>query len=159
MKRSFVRGLARLLAGVLFLAQLTVAAYACPGLSSAIAASARMGQMQPMTQMSATAAPQVQVSSEPGAAVMAVQMPNCSDMTGALDPDAANLCAEHCKYGQQSDHAATLTVPAVILHALYTMPVVPLASLAGCAAALTGVMGAPIVASPPHAILHCVFRI
>ena len=159
MKRSFVRGLARLLAGVLFLAQLTVAAYACPGLSSAIAASARMGQMQPMTQLLAAAAPQVEASSDPDAAAMAAQMPNCSDMAGAMDPDSANLCAEHCKYGQHSDHAPTLTVPAVILNALYTTPVVPLALLPGCAAALTGAMGAPMAVSPPHAILHCVFRI
>ena len=156
MKRSFVRGLAHCLAGVLFLAQMTVAAYACPGLSSAIAAGAPMGQMQPMTQRLAAAAPQGEVSSEPDAVATAAPMPNCSDMAGAMDPDAANLCAEHCKYGQQSDHASTLTVPAVILNALYTTPVVPPAPLPRSAAALTG---APVAASPPHAILHCVFRI
>ncbi len=127
MKRSFVRGLARCLASVLFLAQMTVAAYACPGLASAIAAGAPMAQM-----------------------------PDCSDMAGAMDPDAANLCAEHCKYGQQSDHASTPTVPAVILNALYTTPAVPPTPLPRSAAALTG---APVAASPPHTILHCVFRI
>lgn len=155
MKRSFVRGLARCVAGMLFLAQMTVAAYACPGLSSAIDAGARMSQTQPMTQSSAGGAPQVEVSGEPGAAAMA-QMPSCSDMAGAMDPDSANLCAEHCKYGEQSDHATTLTVPAVIRIALYTAPVVAQAPLPGCAAALTR---APVAASPPHAILHCVFRI
>ena len=156
MNRSFVRGLALCLTGVLFLAQMTIAAYACPGLSSSIAAGALMGQMQPMTQGSSAAAPQVEVSSDPGAAAMDAQMPDCSDMAGAMDPDAANLCAEHCKYGQQSDHVSTLTVPAVILNALYTTPVVPPAPLRCSAAARTGT---PVVACPPHAILHCVFRI
>ena len=135
MKRSIVRELARCLVCVLFLAQLTVAAYACPAVASAMAVSASQG----LTADAATAS-----------------MPNCSEMAGALDPDAPNLCAEHCKYGQQSDHASTLTVPAVILHALYTTPAVPPTPLPQCTAAL---MGAPVAASPPHAILHCVFRI
>ena len=156
MKRSFVRGLARCLAGVLFLAQMTIAAYACPGLSASIAAGALMGQMQPMTQRSAVAAPQLAVSSDPGAAAMAAQMPDCSDMAGAMDPDAANLCAEHCKYGQQSDHMSTLSVPTVILIALYTTPVVAPTPLPRSAAARTGT---PVVVFPPHAILHCVFRV
>ncbi len=159
MKRSLVRGLARGLAGALFLAQMTIAAYACPGLASAIAAGAPMAQVQPTPPGSADAAPQLAVSSDPRADAgdaMAAQMPNCSDMAGAMDPDAANLCAEHCKYGQQSDHAFTLSVPAVVLNALYIMPVVPPAPLPRSATALTG---APVAAFPPHAILHCVFRI
>ncbi len=155
MKRGFVRGLARCLAGVLFLAQMAVAAYACPGLSSAIDAGTRAGQMQPMTQASA-AALQVDTSSDPGAAATAAQMPNCGDMAGAIDPDSANLCAEHCKYGQQSDHAPTLTVPVAILNALYTTPVLPLTPLPRSTAALAGVL---VAASVPHTILHCVFRI
>ena len=90
---------------------------------------------------------------------MATQMPNCSEMVGTMDPGSANLCAEHCKYGQQSDHAHTLIVPAAIFYALYSTPVVCLASLSGCADALTVAAGAPVAASPPHTILHCVFRI
>jgi hypothetical protein len=162
MKRRFVRGLARCLAGVLFLAQMTVAAYACPGLSFTIAAGVPMGQMHAMTQTPEPAAPQAEVSSDAAADAaaaadgMAAQMPDCSGMAAAMDPNAANLCAEHCKYGQQSDHASTLTVPAVILNALYTTPVVPPAPLPRSAAALAG---APVAAFPPHAILHCVFRI
>ena len=150
MKRSLVRRVARCLAGVLFLAQLTIAAYACPGLSSATAAG---GQME---LNAAAPAPQGEVSIEPGAAAMAAQMPNCSDMAGAMDPDAANLCAEHCKYGQQSDHAPTLTVPAVLLSALYATPAALPPPLPRGAAAL---MDALVAAPPPHAILHCVFRI
>ena len=154
MKRGFVRGLARCLVGALFLAQLAVAAYACPGLSSAVDAGARTGQKQSMTPASASL--QVEATSDSAAAATSAQMPNCGDMAGAMDPDAANLCAEHCKYGQQSDHASTLTVPVGSFNALYTTPVVPLAPLPRSAAALTGVL---LAASPPHAILHCVFRI
>ncbi len=153
MKRSLLRRVARCLAVVLFLAQLMVAAYACPGVSTAVAARAQTG---PAEQAMAAAVRQGEASSDPGAAAMAAQMPDCSDMAGGMDPDAANLCAEHCKYGQQSDHASTLTVPAVILNALYTTPVVPPTPLPRSAAALTG---KPVAASPPHAILHCVFRI
>ena len=54
------------------------------------------------------------------------------------------------------DHVPSLTVPAVILNALYTSPVVLPTPLPRSAAALTG---KPVAASPPHAILHCVFRI
>ena len=135
MKRGVVRALARCLVGVLFFAQMALAAYACPAVASALAAGA---------------------SQELAAAAAPASMPNCSEMAGMLDPDAPNLCAEHCKYGQQSDHASTLSVPAVVLHALYATPVVPLASLPRCTPALTGV---PVAVSPPHAILHCVFRI
>ncbi len=156
MKRSFLRGLARCMAGVLFLAQLTIAAYACPGLSAAMAGGASLGKMQPMTQGPAPAASQVDMGSDPVAAARVAPMPDCSDMAGGLDPNAAHLCAEHCKYGQQSDHASTLTVPAVVLNALYTTPAVPPAPLRPSAAARTGT---PSAASPPHAILHCVFRI
>lgn len=134
MKRSVLRVVARGLAGVLFMAQMTIAAYACPGLSKALANAA----------------------SPPGAAAMAEQMPGCTGMSAQMDPDSANLCAEHCKYGQQSDHAPTLSVPAVLLTALYTTPAVPEPPLPRSAATKWTALPA---ASPPHAILHCVFRI
>ena len=155
MKRSFVRGLARCLASVLFLAQMTIAAYACPGLSSSIAAGAPMGQMQPMAQTSAAAAPQVEVSSDPGAAAMAAQMPDCSDMAGPMDPGAANLCAEHCKYGQQSDQTPTLVLPFALLMVLYTTDPAPVATLPGSTAAQEARLAPP----PGHTVLHCVYRL
>lgn len=135
MKRDFLRGLARGLIGVLFLAQLAVAAYACPGLAG----------KAPATVMASA-----------GAAMDAL-MPDCDVMVGGMDPASANLCAEHCKQGNQSDQASTLTVPVAMLTALYTTtPARPGKPPTRPAAAT---LSARVAASPPHAILHCVHRI
>ena len=75
----------------------------------------------------------------------------------AMDPEAANLCAEHCKQGRQGDQASTLTVPAALLKALYAIaPSLPGTAPPRPAAAP---LSALVAASPPHAILHCVYRI
>ncbi len=75
-----------------------------------------------------------------------------------MDSQNANLCAEHCKFGQQSDQASTLTVPAALLMALYVAPQVSTAPLAGLRPA-AATPSALVAASPPHTILHCCFRI
>jgi hypothetical protein len=134
-KRGLLCGLARGLIGVLLFAQLAVAAYACPGL--------------------ATKAPAAVMAS--AGAATDVQMPDCDDMVGAMDPESANLCAEHCKQGQQSDQASTLLLPMAMLTALYTTtPALPGKTPPRPAAAM---LSALVAASPPHAILHCVYRI
>lgn len=135
MTRGFLRGLARGLISVLLLAQLAVAAYACPGL--------------------AAKAPAAAMASADGA--MDARMTDCDDMVGAMDPESANLCAEHCKQGQQSDQASTLTVPVAMLTALYTTPPAMPGKAPPRPAAAT--LSALVAASPPHAILHCVYRI
>lgn len=111
----------RLLIGVLLFAQLAIAAYACPQLSSAGEASA----MPP-----------------------ADMAPDCPGM-GQPDPALPNLCVEQFHFGQQSDHMQTPTLPAILLTALYTLPLLPEPADPPRSAA----------ASPPHAILHCCFRI
>lgn len=134
MTRRWVRCVAQGLVGVLLFAQIAVAAYACPGRAPAEAAAPKM------------------------AATSSTQMSNCDDMTGAMDAASATLCAEHCKYGQQSDQAPTLNVPVAVLTALYaTPPVAEMAPLPPRAAAAS--LSALVAASPPHTILHCVFRI
>ena len=134
MTRHFLRSVCRVLIGVVLLAQLAVSAYACPAQAA----------MQP-----AVESPAVR------------PMANCEDMAGAMnasaDPSFANLCAAHCHYGQQSDQAATLTVPAPLLNALYVTPVTPEPVVALRPAA--GATSALVSASPPRAILHCCFRI
>lgn len=147
MTRDFVRMVARGLVGVVLLAQMSIAAYACPGIASAVQASRQATAIDtPMAERADTAG-----------LSMAAQEPACDDMTGAMDPTSASLCAEHCKYGQQSDQASKVNVPAAALVALYATPVVPgpVAPPRLAAASLSAL----VAASPPHAILHCVFRI
>src|SRR5687768_5650005 len=79
MARALLRKVAAGLAGVLLCAQMAIAAYACPGLAPA-------------------AADQTVQAADP----VVTPMTNCDDMAGAMDPAAPNLCAERCKYGQQS---------------------------------------------------------
>lgn len=139
MTRSFLRRVARALIGVVLLAQLAVSAYACPALAS--------GAAMDMSTMSMPEAG----SSAPDATV-------CAGMARPIDADFANLCAAHCQLGQQSDHAATLTVPAALLTALYTLTpqAAEPATAPRPAAAMTSALAA---AFPPLAILHCCFRL
>ena len=137
MTRCSLRAVARILVGVLLMAQMAIAAYACPALLPVMA-----GNMQ---------------SGDASVADKSAPLANCDDMAGALDPSLPNLCAEHCKAGQQSDRAPTLNMPAAVLTALYATPLVPVAAPPPRAVAAT--MGALGAASPPHTILHCVFRI
>ena len=130
-----LRAICRALIGVVLLAQLAVSAYACPGVSSAAGMSV------------ANAA----------AAATSHRMPDCDGMTAAMDPAFAALCAEHCHQGQQSDNAVTLAVPAPQLIALYLTPLAPEPGLAPRPAAAFS--GARVAVFPPHAILHCCFRI
>ena len=146
MTRSFLRVVARSLVGVLLFAQMAIAAYACPGLSTVS-----------KTDMDMSAA-----VVSPGEASVAsgstdAMGSNCDDMAGPMDPSSANLCAEHCKYGQQSDQSSTVTVPAALLTELYVTPSVSDTTPLPPSAAAT--LSARVAASPPHAILHCVFRI
>jgi hypothetical protein len=78
-------------------------------------------------------------------------------MSAAMDPSAPSLCAEHCQFGQQSNQAPTLSVPVAMLTALYVAPPLPEPTLASHQAAAAP--GALAAAGPPHAILHCTFRI
>lgn len=146
MQRGFLRTLAQALAGLIVVTQMTIAAYACPGLQAAIADAARVAV--------ATADPAPMRAS--GADRVAALLPDCNGMPGTPDAGSANLCAEHCKYGQQSDHAPGLTVPAALLNALYTTPRRPEPTFWHHAA---GVVDDAAAAAPPHAIQHCVFRL
>jgi hypothetical protein len=82
--------------------------------------------------------------------------PDCDQ----IDQNAANLCAEHCRFGHQSaDTAPVPVVLAAIPAFLYSLPVEP-APLLGSGRSMpapdANLAAAP---PPPHAILHCVFRI
>ena len=144
LSRALRQSVSRLLIGVVLLAQLAVASYACPGLK--VMGSVGNGGV-------ATAMHEVVA----GTAAEPAAMPRGCDQ---MDPNAANLCAEHCRQGQQS--ADTANVPAVSLGVptfLYSLPLEPQRSLGSgrsCPAHDASLVAA---LSPPHAILHCVFRI
>jgi hypothetical protein len=114
----------------LLFAQGAVAAYACPALKTALAASAAQEAAMPA---------------------------DCEHM-GRMDEATPNLCVAHCQLGQQSaDSQPAPTVPPVLPNVL----VVALADPAALES--NGRLQAsecfPAAASPPHAILHCCFRI
>ena len=151
MTRHFLRCICRALIGAVLLAQMAVSAYACPGLLAGNA-----------TKMPMAAAAPAGTDSTAAETAKAAPLPmNCDDMrkdmSMPMDPEFPNLCAEHCHQGQQSDQAATLTVPAALLTELYVTPPAPEPSTAPRPAAAAA--RAADAASPPLAILHCCFRI
>jgi hypothetical protein len=82
---------------------------------------------------------------------------DCDQMTGALDPLAPNLCSAHCHNDEQSaQHADAPTIPPALLVTLYWIAVQPSTDRLPQTAE-TSVLHAAL--SPPHAILHCCFRI
>ncbi|GHU51917.1 hypothetical protein FACS1894200_12410 [Spirochaetia bacterium] len=122
MTRMFRRFVCRLMLGVLVFGQLAIAAYACPALSG-------MPQSLPTMALNASAA--AMPGDEAGAAMaVSPDMVATSDMAAMascdqIDDNAANLCVEHCRFGQQSaDHASTPTVPAASGSIRRTMSVV-----------------------------------
>ena len=145
--RAMSKAVSRLLIGVLLFAQFAVASYACPSL---MVSAAEVGGKAGMA-MAVTA------SSEASAAATPASMPPGCDQ---IDPEAANLCAEHCRFGHQSVD----TAPAPIAHVaiptlLYPLPLEP-QQLLGSGRAFPALDASLVAAlSPPHAILHCVFRI
>lgn len=122
----------RFMIGVILLTQLSIAAYACPGLTPSMGGAS------------------VIATSE-----MPKTMPGCDQMAAQMDKAFPNLCAEHCHQGDQSDQTHAPVLPAVALISLYTVesahaddPTWPsLAEYLPRAAA-----------PPPLSILHCCFR-
>ena len=138
MSRAIRKSISLVLMGVLLFAQLAVASYSCP----------RLGGMDPAS-MTVSMTVSMPESMSVGMA------PGCDQ----LDPEAANLCAEHCHQGQQSaDTAASPAVSAAIPTLLYLIPTEPQHVPGSCrsAPAVDDSVGA--APEPPHAILHCVFR-
>ena len=146
LSRSLSKSIGRVLIGVVLFAQLAVASYACPGLKG-------MGSRASGSAMTAVqlAAADAAVATEPTG-----MPPGCDQM----DPGAANLCAEHCHQGQQS--ADTAPAPGVglgIPTLLYSLPLEPQHSLGSGRSSPAPDARLDAAPEPPHAILHCVFRI
>lgn len=130
---AIIRATCRVMLAVMLLVQWSIAAYACEGTLAMQAAQA--------------------------AAQEAADMPSDCAM-GGQDNGKGALCLEHCRFGQQSsDTASVPTVFAGVPVLLYALPKVADAAAVETVqpAALPAHAGAP--PSPPHAVLHCVWRI
>ena len=145
MTRKLLRSVGFALIGVLLFAQMAIASYACPALSPPM-------RVQ-MPSSGATDGDSTQAAlPTAGSPVM-----HCEDMAGAVDMSNGKLCAEHCHFGQSSSDTPRMTVPMALLSLLYSVPPAPEPVAAPHTAA-----GRPDVlaaAAPPHAILHCCWRI
>jgi len=142
LSRRWISRLACLLIGVFLFGQLAVAAYACPGMSSTrIPEPMAIGSDQANDDRPASTAPDS----------------DCGAMGVAFDPAAPNLCAEHCKFGGQGDRTAYAGAPEAVPVVLYPAP--PTLAVAHLPRSVASSRTVPVAASPPHAILHCVYRI
>lgn len=137
--RSTSRSMIRWLIGALLFGQLAIAAYACQAWTSGAAGPDHSIVVSTPTHVTPDNA-----------------IPDCNDSMGANDPQSSNLCAEHCKAGDQSDHARSMVVPLPWLHALYESPRPPLRNPGR--RPMAAPVSALVAASPPHAIVHCVLR-
>ena len=146
LSRSISKTVSRLLIGVLLLAQFAVASYACP----------RLNGMWPLL-TGGTGATVLGSVADATPAALSAGMPLGFDQ---IDPDATNLCAEHCHQGQQSaDTAAAPVVGLGIPTLLYLLPLEPQHSLGSGRSSPAFDACLDAAPEPPHAILHCVFRI
>lgn len=147
MTRSFLKAVARGLIGVVLMTQVVISAYACP----AMAGAAAVTQHMPAERASAGD------RSDADTAMPMAQAGNCDDMAGALDTSSPNLCAEHCKQGQQSaDHTPSPAVAQALLTALYRVTLSTATPTAEAAYYVPGMLLR--AADPPHAIAHCCLR-
>ena len=130
--RALNKLICRMLVGVFLFGQLAVAGYACPGLGQA-----------PFPVMQAQAsAPE--------------SMPTGCDQ---MDPKAANLCAQHCHFGQQSTDTAAVPVVLAPMPALLYVLRTEDDAAGGRGPSLRTRDPLLAAAPPPHALLHCVLRI
>lgn len=145
--RTLNRSISRWLIGVLLFAQFAVAGYACPSLSG-MKAMSDDGAMLSMTVSIQTPGDAMKQSTATG--------PGCDQ----IDQDAVNLCAEHCRFGHQSSDTAPVPVVFTAIPTfLYSLPLEPAPLLGSGRPMLAPDANLAAAPPPPHAILHCVFRI
>ncbi|HNF92681.1 MAG TPA: hypothetical protein PKZ67_10810 [Accumulibacter sp.] len=137
MTRHFKQLICHLLIGVFLFAQMAVVSYACP-------------------QSSPVGLNQVSVSIMSSDDNPSMDIPACCD--GMERPDMANpnLCTEHAHFGQLNDQTQIPTLPAILLTSLYVVSTASELNFRFPPAALANFLAESF---PPHAILHCCFRI
>lgn len=141
MSRSLVRGLVRWIVVTLLLGQLAIASYACPALRANAVDVAQDSAIGVDCVMSA-----------PDHVVLA----DSDAPTSTIDGDSPNLCAEHCKYGQQSDQTNNVNVPVAAPSTSFENN--PPRLVESRLRPTASVLSALLSTCPPHTILHCVRR-
>ncbi len=126
------RNICRLLIAAILFVQMAVSAYACPSVLKSGDKTANVATTDSMPV-------------------------DCDQMAGMLDPAAPSLCYTHCHNHEQSaDHAGSPMLPPALFATLYWLgtqtPVEPVSDTPDAS-----VLHAAL--PPPHAILHCCFRI
>lgn len=139
--RTFKRCISIALVGVLFFAQMAVAAYVCP-----VQSGATTGQQQ--------------VAANPMPAMS--DMAGCDGMDGmdgvSMDSDSPSLCHASCSNAGQSDRTPTLKLPVVTLHSV-PFVVLPAAPMVLQDLAVSAYPTQSVTASPPLSVLYCCLRI
>lgn len=127
--------------GTLLFAQMAVAAYACPTLTPTA--------QQPYGAPSTLGAPNASVTASA-----------TGEAFDGVMPDAAQpgLCVAHCQSGQQNtDTKSAPGVPLAMMYAAYPLEAAHPAAVSGIDRPTE--MGVTVQTDPPHAILHCCFRL
>jgi hypothetical protein len=141
MCRRLRRWVAQLLLGTLLFAQLAVAAYACQTYTSA--------SQHPLGAPSALG-----VANASATTFDAGEAFSCA-MSDATQP---GLCLAHCQTGQQNaDAKSAPAVPVALMYAAYPLKVVHPTTVSGIHRPTES--GLTVHSDPPHAILHCCFRL
>lgn len=138
MTQGFLRRVGRCLVIVLLLAQWAIVTYACQPfdvVSQGVAAAAAHGQAK---------------------ADADAPMVDCASMDDMQDHVQDARCAAHCGYGDQGDRNAAPALSAVTLSVAYFLGTTPEAHLPRRPPA--SIANALAIATPAHAILHCVRR-
>lgn len=143
MTRNMLRFVAHLMVLVVLLAQVAVAAYACPALLAP-----------------ASAAPGTTPPTEVIAVLANGMAPDCADMAARPAHEPSVVCAEHCKTGQQSDRIEAVSLASAALGNWYLRPApAEAAPTRNPNPARTHAWAhALALTAPPHAIVHCVRR-
>jgi len=118
--------------GMLFFAQMSMAAYVCPVQTAAMPAMANMLSCEGMQRAGMDSA--------------------------TMDMDSPNLCHASCQSAEQSAQTSTVNVPVVTLSSLpfVVLPAPPVALLSR---AVPASPSQSVAASPPLSVLYCCFRI
>ena len=139
--RTLRRWIARLLLGTLLFAQFAVAAYACPLMAPA-------SQQQYATPSAV---------GEAGALAATFADGKVFD-AGPLDAAQPGLCMAHCQFGQQNaDANSTPGVPAAMWYSAYPLKAENFIEVSRLDRPAD--IGFAEPTDPPHAILHCCYRI